>query len=105
MVENEDNSGDWKLETSRIDSLWFTQYSSVTPLWRSLMTRLRIAYVAGNSSTDRFDVATGVRGLAAAGRNDCITSFLALLVSFSLLTTPLWAAPSSWLGIVVYADR
>jgi hypothetical protein len=31
--------------------------------------------------------------------------FLALLVSFSLLTTPVWAAPSSSLGIVVYADR
>jgi hypothetical protein len=75
------------------------------PSLEELMTRLRIAHVAGSSSTDRFDVATGVRGLAAAGRNDCITSFLALLVSFSLLSTPLRAAPSSWLGTIVYADR
>src|SRR5437899_13065000 len=39
----------------------------------------------------------------------CVVSvakgILALLVSFSLLTTPLWAAPASSLGTVVYADR
>ncbi len=45
---------------------------------------------------------------AVAGRNGCASitkSILALLVSFSLLTTPVWAAPSSSLGTVVYADR
>jgi hypothetical protein len=62
------------------------------------MTRLRVARLAGTSR----------RSFAVAGRRDCITiskNFLALLVSFSLLTTPLWAAPSSWLGTIVYADR
>src|SRR5438132_2755882 len=63
------------------------------------MTQRRVARLTGTSSHE---------GLAVASRNDCITisrSFLALLVSFSLLTTPLWAAPSSWLGTIVYADR
>ncbi len=43
-----------------------------------------------------------------ASRHDCpsiLRSILALLVSFSLLTTPVWAAPSSSLGTLVYADR
>jgi hypothetical protein len=46
--------------------------------------------------------------LAVATRNDRFSiakSILALLVSFSLLSTPVWAAPSSSLGIVVYAER
>ncbi len=46
--------------------------------------------------------------LAVATRNDRFSiakSILALLVSFSLLSTPVWAASSSSLGIVVYADR
>src|SRR5437660_6624622 len=45
---------------------------------------------AGTSLTDSISVAKGI---------------LALLVSLSLLTTPVWAAPSSSLGTVVYADR
>ena len=48
------------------------------------MTQRRVARLTGTSSHE---------GLAVASRNDCITisrSFLALLVSFSLLTTPLW---------------
>jgi hypothetical protein len=46
--------------------------------------------------------------LLAVSRNDCISitkTILALLVSFSLLNTPVWAAPSSSLGTVVYSDR
>ena len=54
------------------------------------MTRLRVLY------------------LASSGRHDCpsiLRSILVLIVSFSLLTTPVWAAASSSLGTVVYADR
>jgi len=72
------------------------------------MTRLRVAGLAGTSSADCVAVARGIRSFAVASRNDCATiakSLLGLLVSFSLLTTPLWAAPSSWLGTIVYADR
>lgn len=39
---------------------------------------------------------------------DCsgiIRNSVAVMLSFSLLTTPLWAAPSSSLGTVVFADR
>jgi hypothetical protein len=80
------------------------------------MTRLRVARLTGTSSNDhctvtsridRLAVASRIRSFAVASHNDCITiskSFLALLVSFSLLTTPLWAAPS-WLGTIVYADH
>jgi len=63
------------------------------------MTRLR---------ADRSTVISSMKCLAVTSRNDCISStksILALLVSLSLLTTPVWAAPSSSLGTVVYADR
>jgi len=46
--------------------------------------------------------------MAATTHTDCISiskGILALLVSFSLLTTPVWAAPASSLGTIVYADR
>jgi hypothetical protein len=51
------------------------------------MTRLRFAVT---SHTDCIPIAKGM---------------LALLVSFSLLTTPVWAATTSSLGTVIYADR
>src|SRR2546430_13705379 len=38
-------------------------------------------------------------------RSSITKNILALLVSFALLTRPVWAAPSSSLGTVVYADR
>ncbi len=63
------------------------------------MTRLRVYFLT---------VASSMKSLAVTCGNDCISitkSILALLVSFSLLTTPVWAAPSSSLGVVVYADR
>jgi hypothetical protein len=63
------------------------------------MTRLRVYFLTVTSS---------MKSLAVTRPNDCISitkSILALLVSFTLLTTPVWAAPSSSLGIVVYADR
>ena len=69
------------------------------------MTRLRVARLAVTISVARF--AGSNERAAVASRIDSIMmakSFLALLVSFSLLTTPLWAAPSSWLGTIVYAD-
>ena len=56
----------------------------------------------------RFTVISRLSCLAVARLNDRISvakSILALLVSFSLLTTPVWAAPASSLGTVVYADR
>src|SRR5438045_6102094 len=63
------------------------------------MTRLR---------ADRFTVTSRMSCLAVTSHNDCpsITkNILALLVSIALLTRPVWAAPSSSLGTVVYADR
>jgi hypothetical protein len=63
------------------------------------MTRLR---------ADRFTVTSRTSCLAVTSRNDCpsiIKNILALLVSIALLTRPVWAAPSSSLGTVVYAER
>jgi hypothetical protein len=63
------------------------------------MTRLRV---------DCLTVTSSMKSFAVTSITDCISilkSILALLVSFSLLTTPVWAAPSSSLGTVVYADR
>src|SRR6266849_4111964 len=63
------------------------------------MTRLRV---------DGLTVARIIERLAVIRQNDCISvakGILALLVSFSLLTTPVWAAPASSLDTVVYADR
>jgi len=72
------------------------------------MTRLRVDHFAVTSSNDRFTVTSSVKCFAVASRKGCTSitkSLLALLVSFSLLATPVWAAPSSSLGTVVYADR
>jgi hypothetical protein len=72
------------------------------------MTCLRVDRFAVTSGNDRFTVASIVKCFAVASRNSCSSitnALLALLVSFSLLTTPLCAAPASSLGIVVYADR
>jgi hypothetical protein len=72
------------------------------------MMRLRVDRLAVTSSKDRPTVTSSMSKFAVASPNDCVLIakiFLALLVSFSLLTTPVWAAPSSSLGIVVYADR
>ena len=63
------------------------------------MTRLR---------ADRSTVTSRMSFLAVTSHNDCSSitkNILALLVSFALLTRPVWAAPSSSLGTVVYADR
>jgi len=63
------------------------------------MTRLR---------ADRFTVTSSMNSFAVARGTDWISfskSVLALLATFSLLTTPVWAAPSSSLGVVVFADR
>jgi hypothetical protein len=72
------------------------------------MTCLRVDRFAVTSGNDRFTVSSSVRSFVVASRNSCslITkALLPLLISFSLLTTPLCAAPASSLGIVVYADR
>jgi hypothetical protein len=63
------------------------------------MTRLRV---------DRLTVTSSMKSFAVARGSDWISiskSVLALLVSLSLLSTPVWAAPSASLGVVVYADR
>lgn len=63
------------------------------------MTRLRVYLLTGTGS---------MKNPAVTRPNDCISitkSVLALLVSISLLSTPVWAAPSSSLGVIVYADR
>src|SRR5260370_9304501 len=54
------------------------------------MTRLRVDRTAVTGHLDCLSIAKGI---------------MALLVSFSLMTTPVWAAPASSLGTVVYADR
>lgn len=58
-----------------------------------------IGLYSATSRVMRFVVAS------ATGPRSITKSLPALLVSFSLLTTPVWAAPASSLGTVVYADR
>jgi hypothetical protein len=63
------------------------------------MARLRVDWLTVTSSMKSF---------AVTRCTDCLSiskSALGLLVSFSLLTAPVWAAPSSSLGVVVFADR
>jgi hypothetical protein len=90
------------------------------------MTRLHVDRFTVTSSKDRFTVTSSKDRLTVTSSKDrfavlskmirsavtrpigCISiskSTFALLVSFSLLSTPVWAAPSSSLGTVVYADR
>src|SRR5258708_39042665 len=64
------------------------------------MTRLRVDGLTFARIVDRFFTLTSHSGSISIAKG-----ILALLVSFSLLTTPVWAAPSSSLGTVVYADR
>ncbi len=68
----------------------------------------RIDRLMVTSGIDCLTVASGIKSFAVAGRNDFISltkSALALLVSISLLSSPVCAAPSSSLGIVTFADR
>src|SRR5260370_22387223 len=81
------------------------------------MRRLRVDRSAVTSSNARLTVTSIIGPFAAASKMNCFAvashngcipitkNILALLVSFSLLTTPVWAVPSSSLGTVVYADR
>ncbi len=72
------------------------------------MTHLRVDRVAVTCGNDRLAVASRRECCTVAGRKHCHSiakSILALFVSFSLVTAPVWAAPSSSLGTVVYADR
>src|SRR5258708_2361176 len=72
------------------------------------MTRSRVDRLTVTCRIGRSAVAGSMNCFAVTGRNGCASitkSILALLVSFSLLTTPVWAAHSSSLGTVVYADR
>src|SRR6202521_3196187 len=72
------------------------------------MTRLRVDRLTVTSSKDRFAVTSRMKCFAVAGGDDCLSitkSILALILSLSLLTAPVWAAPSSSLATVVYADR
>src|SRR6202521_1001718 len=72
------------------------------------MTRLRVDRLTVTSSKDRFAVTSRMKCFAVAGGDDCLSitkSILALILSLSLLTAPVWAAPSSSLGVVVFADR
>jgi len=43
--------------------------------------------------------------LRVADLNAMTRSFLAILISFTLLSSPLWATPSASLGTVVFSDR
>jgi len=68
----------------------------------------KIDRLAVSSSNDRRTVAGRTKCIAVTPLHDCISIakfIVSLLVSFSLLTTPAWSAPSSSLGTVVFADR
>jgi hypothetical protein len=69
------------------------------------MTRLRVDRSTVTSSIDRPTVGNKIKHSAVNERVSITKSLLALLVSASLVTAPVWAAPSSSLGVVVYADR
>ena len=74
-------------------------------LLEALMTRLRVDRSAVTSSIDHLTVGDKGKCSAVNERVWITKTLLALLVSASLVTAPVWAAPSSSLGIVVYADR
>ena len=72
------------------------------------MPRLRVDRFAVARKNDCLTVAKINECLTSAGRKDRLAvprSFLVVLMSLSLLITPVWGAPSSSLGTVVYADR
>src|SRR5260370_34851647 len=81
------------------------------------MTRLRVDRLTVARKLDCLTVARILNRLTVTGSmnrfavtslTDCISvakGILALLVSFSLLTTPVWPPPPSSLGTAVYADR
>src|SRR5467141_1166277 len=69
------------------------------------MTRLRVDRSAVTSSIDCLSVGNRIKYPAVNERISITKSLLALLVSASLVTAPVWAAPSSSLGTVVYAER
>lgn len=69
------------------------------------MKRLRVDRSAVTSSIDRLTAGDKTKYSAVNVRVSITKNLLALLVSASLVTAPVWAAPSSSLGIVVYADR
>lgn len=72
------------------------------------MTRLCVDCLTVARAIGRFAVTSSVHSVAVTGPTDGTSTaraILALLVSFSLLTTPAWAASTSSLGTVVYADR
>jgi hypothetical protein len=69
------------------------------------MTRLRVDRHTVTSSIDRLSVGNKIKYSAVNERVSITKTLLALLVSASLVAAPAWAAPSSSLGIVVYADR
>jgi hypothetical protein len=77
------------------------------------MKRLHVGRLTVTSKTDRCAVTSSIDRLTAGNKTkysavnvrvSITKTLLALLVSVSLVT-PAWAAPSSSLGIVVYADR
>lgn len=69
------------------------------------MTRLRVDRSAVTSSIGHLTVGDKRKYSAVNERVSITKTLLALLVSASLVAAPLWAAPSSSLGVVVYADR
>jgi len=88
-----------------IDAVNLTQYSFLA-LLEALMTRPRVDRPTVARIIDRLPVVSRMKCLA--GVCDWISiskGALALLVSFALLSTPVWAASSSSIGTVVYADR
>jgi hypothetical protein len=69
------------------------------------MTRLRVDRFTVTSSINRLTVGNKIKCSAVHERISITKSLLALLVSASLVTAPVWGASSSWFGTVVYADR
>jgi hypothetical protein len=72
------------------------------------MTCLRVDCLTVARTVDRLTVTSSIDRIKCSAVNEGVSitkSLLALFVSASLVAAPVWAAPSSSLGIVVYADR
>ena len=72
------------------------------------MRRLCVDCLTVARTVDRLTVTSSIDRIKWSAVNERVSitkSLLALFVSASLVAAPVWAAPSSSLGIVVYADR
>jgi hypothetical protein len=69
------------------------------------MKRLRDGRFTVTSSTERFFVASRTKSFVVRTGISAARNILAVLLGFSLLNAPAWAAPTPSLGTVTFADR